>query len=608
MKLRINKLLASVIDFTIIMTLTVIFSRLLSSVLPPIRWIYCSLFVVLYYMLFYLFFHATIGQQIMGITIQYKNETKITFEIILKRELIKIIVLMLIPVSFVFFNNHFHIIGPTLCTIILLGYFLLIIIKSSFSKRKIWDKQCDTTLTVDSNIRYHKKRYISLLFLLFVLFIGILYGYNNNNDFYFEKFLGLKVPFRTLEHPNDKSVKPYSDYLNTQTLSAKDYVLSLFQKYDIVILQEAFHDELEEWDLIYDIVSDEYFINNVGTIFTEYGGNCDQADIDSFLCRHYNNTSAMMRDIPKLTYFRNTGYCFFDFFSKIHKLNTKLPDSLKISIRPEEIHYGKYFSTIDFSTDSLYKQRLQLDSLRANVTINWYLKTHHKCLVVINDRHAYIANKKFQEDKSLIYHKLFDGNQAQYVYNCFPGKVANVKYFAGVCYPPFPIQNGKWEAAFKANKYRSVGFNLKNTPFGEDYFDNYNHRAYQQIRYQDVFTGIIFHTPENCCFNRQPVPFIRSAILDLYREDLASGKLSKDQLLTWQTSPNGYDQAPTLTIDDITKDYVDYPENYSTLSKIRLNFIVTWWHFIDIAAALLLWILTSFIIFVKLLKGNLNKI
>lgn len=43
MKLRINKLLASVIDFTIIMTLTVIFSRLLSSVLPPIRWIYCSL-------------------------------------------------------------------------------------------------------------------------------------------------------------------------------------------------------------------------------------------------------------------------------------------------------------------------------------------------------------------------------------------------------------------------------------------------------------------------------------------------------------------------------------------------------------------------------------
>lgn len=72
--------------------------------------------------------------------------------------------------------------------------------------------------------------------------------------------------------------------------------------------------------------------------------------------------------------------------------------------------------------------------------------------------------------------------------------------------------------------------------------------------------------------------------------------------------PNGYDQAPTLTIDDITKDYVDYPENYSTLSKIRLNFIVTWWHFIDIAAALLLWILTSFIIFVKLLKGNLNKI
>lgn len=604
MRLHLFKIAATIIDLTVIMTLTVIFSRLLSFILPPSRWIYFSIFFILYYMLSYVLSNATIGQRIMEIVLQHKEDTEMPFRVILKRELIKISLLTLVPALFVLLYNHYHIVGFFLFAIILSCYFIVFIIISSFSKRKVWDILCGTSLTFSSNKPYHKRVFLALPFLLLVILIGTLYGYNNANDFYFEKFLGLKAPFRTLEYPNNKAVKKYSEFINSQSQSAKDYVLSLFQKYDIVVLQEAFHDELEEWDLIYDIVSDDYFINNVGTIFTEYGGNCDQADIDSFLCRHYNNLSAMMRDIPKQTYFRNTGFCFFDFFSKIHQLNTRLPDSLKISIRPEEIHYGKYYSTLDFSVDSLYEQRLLLDSLRANVTINWYLKTHQKCLVIINDRHTYITNKKFQKDKPRIYQQLFDGNQAQYIYNRFPGKVANVKYFAGIGYPPFPVQKGKWEAAFKANKYRSVGFNLSNTPFGEDFFDNYNHRAHRQIRYQDVFTGIIFHTPEYCCFNKKPVPFIRSAILDLYNKDLASAKLSKDQLLTWQTSPNGFDQAPTLTIDEITKNHVDYPEDYSTLSKIKLNFIVTWWHFIDIAAVFVLWFLTIIIIIIKLFERD----
>ena len=56
-------------------------------------------------------------------------------------------------------------------------------------------------------------------------------------------------------------ISPYIKFLEQQNTSAKDYILDLFKKYDIVILCERDHRDATQYDLIYDIVSSPHFHN-----------------------------------------------------------------------------------------------------------------------------------------------------------------------------------------------------------------------------------------------------------------------------------------------------------------------------------------------------------
>ena len=84
-----------------------------------------------------------------------------------------------------------------------------------------------------------------------------------------------------------------------------------------------------------------------------------------------------------------------------------------------------------------------------------------------------------------------------------PGKVANViqntpkmqnSHFLISLYRP--INYGVWDKAFEKNNYIPVGFDLINTPFGNDIFDAYSLRgAKSNFVYSDIYTGVIFNKP-----------------------------------------------------------------------------------------------------------------
>jgi hypothetical protein len=56
-----------------------------------------------------------------------------------------------------------------------------------------------------------------------------------------------------------------------------------------------------------------------------------------------------------------------------------------------------------------------------------------------------------------------------------------------------PIQNGKWDAAFKATGKENLGFDFKNSPFGKDSFDVWYQKT--DYTYSDIFTGFVFYLP-----------------------------------------------------------------------------------------------------------------
>ena len=47
------------------------------------------------------------------------------------------------------------------------------------------------------------------------------------------------------------AITKYVNFLETQNTSAKDYVLELFKKFDVVVLCERNHGEMTQYDLIY---------------------------------------------------------------------------------------------------------------------------------------------------------------------------------------------------------------------------------------------------------------------------------------------------------------------------------------------------------------------
>ena len=78
--------------------------------------------------------------------------------------------------------------------------------------------------------------------------------------------------FAMNEHSNGQvttkkdSIKPYINFLeNNNFLSAKDYILSKFETYDIVIISERHHADMTQYEVILDVVKDNRFNGNIYT-------------------------------------------------------------------------------------------------------------------------------------------------------------------------------------------------------------------------------------------------------------------------------------------------------------------------------------------------------
>ena len=80
----------------------------------------------------------------------------------------------------------------------------------------------------------------------------------------------------------DSIFTSYVHFLNRQQTSAKDYVLGLFDKYDVLVLCERDHREWTQYDLILDILADKRFTRKVGNLYTEIGNVHHNDELNAF--------------------------------------------------------------------------------------------------------------------------------------------------------------------------------------------------------------------------------------------------------------------------------------------------------------------------------------
>lgn len=490
---------AAIIDFCIAFAFTLLINYMLQGVIYIETFQLLFLVMLGYAIIAGIFQGYTFGRWLFGVSLNAVGSQKPTTATYFKYELYKYSILIAFPYFFL------KIIGIIDSYAIFLDLIFIDIVITLFPfivlKKTLWSYFAG----VSNNIEYRPVKKMAVpVFILTLFFMGsytLIRYFNNKYQPSNMVLFGFHYPYKFSEYPHTKKVQTYVDYLNTQTQSPKEYILNLFKQYDIVILQETYHGESTQWEMIGDIVADSAFINNVGHIFTEYGSAIHQNKIDTFLHTVFPNDTALEQATAVLMDYMSGG--FYYFIKNLNLLNAGLPEHLKV-----HEHYTDVIDWDYFSNFSRKEAGMDRDSLMAQITVDWYKQQlaegkRHKCLVVTNTRHAlgYAGGIKKLKNTPYFRH-LTQGNQGQYIWEAIPDKTAAVMqlYYPAtraLFYPIHrPIQRGIWDKAYEINNYKPTGFDLKNTPFGNDLFDAYFMRgAKTTLQYADIFTGIIFNKP-----------------------------------------------------------------------------------------------------------------
>ncbi|TVQ10019.1 MAG: hypothetical protein EA361_14600 [Bacteroidetes bacterium] len=512
MKIKLYlRILPGVIDFAII---ALIYKLLNQSILT--LWevngyflFTCCYFV--YYLLSYLIFNTTPGHYAFSQVNEVRNRP---FSIVL-REAIKTIVFPGIPVVMIYFMQiRFN---PFLYGIFIISCIVLLLI-NVFLKKHIWD-----LLAINNWKRERKKASFPVLLAMVSLMLVVL------NVSLIARLDPLDA--KPFSYPANRSVSPYTDWLEAnKPMGAVDYVFSLFEKYDHVIISERTHSEYTQYEFLMEVISDSRF-NQVRNIHFEALNAYYQDEMQDYAHTHFSDEDMQNEKTAEaMTYGTILWPWFgsvnlFDFLKKVNTLNTDLPDSLKLNIYCADIA-GKW-DTITGA--NVLEAALTRDEYIGQKIVQYIQETNQeKSLIILNSRHAFIE-KQLAPDEFL--------HAAEYIYHAFGGAVANVLLNAisfNVLPMSSPIQSGKWDKAFELLEMNKVGFDFKDSPFGKDGFD---FNPFVPGRYEDIYTGFVYwEYPENHLFLGK-YPY-REKFNDLYfeRAKKLEGKLNSEHYIRMITN------------------------------------------------------------------------
>jgi hypothetical protein len=302
-----------------------------------------------------------------------------------------------------------------------------------------------------------------------------------------------------------KELTPYVQFLQRGVEDPVRYVLDLFDRHDFVVLCERWHPEMTQYALFEAVVADPRFGRDVGHVFTELGGRNLQGQLDAAMSTPGLDESALSaallpiyRDLGLHPYWDSPN--FFDFIRHIYLLNASRPEAERMRLHFSDVELDWSTTTAEtyaaFSRDVVPRRdRLIADRVIESVgAIEAETGRPVKALLVMNYRHAF--NDFAFDDGSK------GDNVGRYLFEAFPGRVANVMLNSVALLPGTtdreavyaPVQEGRWDAAFRVAGIDRAGFDFAGSPFGRDAFDYFAFRPHSKA-YEDVFTGFVFYRP-----------------------------------------------------------------------------------------------------------------
>ncbi len=371
----------------------------------------------------------------------------------------------------------------------------------SFTKQAWYEAMAGLTLMHDASLRTSKAGF-------FWLMAAAIPGIGATGT---EYLVTGRVQCRMAAFQNLSSPKPFEKFLLTQHTSPVDYVVGLFDKYDVVVLCERSHPEMTQWDFIYDVVRDPRFIHKAGHVFTEYGQVGMQDTLDRFMMTDSLGKPEVKQHILQLMHNMAvwpawTNYNFYRYLERLYSLNQTLPPAERVrhhftdgTIKWPEIRtvkdYKAYEKKILWNRDSIMAGTVLEEMKKLSETS----AKPAKCLVIMNYRHAMDLTDRLPGVRRR--------NTYEFIKDGFGSRAANVLINTR-CLVTLPIAGGVWDAAFEKTGNKPVGFDFRGSPFGHTRFDlfpfdilfqllnrNNSPSANGWLRYCDVFTGFVFTHP-----------------------------------------------------------------------------------------------------------------
>jgi len=487
---------STVIDLSIIYSISILLQALIwKFTFVGFGDIFVSTFLVYYFSFYFFFKGVTLAKLLTGIEIINTNISNVQFRNLLLREFVlKVLAGIILPAYLL--QYIFPIWSPLITIaaeliVLLLSLILLLIFKRG------WWELLSKTQTIKSPLSRRSSRINSFVLITCIIGAALVTILHPVYPFSKDKIRQALHTFYD-KYPVTKETTEYAEFVKEHSRDPVDYVFDLFRKYDIVVLSERYHPEYTQFDLFSKIISDERFNKTIGNIFTESGSVSFQDTLNTYLQTSFADEDELNKSTANLQ--RNsdgvhpiwTCTNHFDFLKTVHRLNSLLPDSNKINW---------YFSDLPVDWETMTHENylkgynpIKRDSIMAAQIIHKYKdvilnQRRKKALVIMNTSHGYgLLNQK---SKTGI--KWLDLSTTNYLMKNFPGKVANIMIHS-VSIMLTPLQQGKWETAFRLSGNRPAGFNFEGSPFGNDKWDGFFLNS-QSLTYKDIFTGIIFYKP-----------------------------------------------------------------------------------------------------------------
>lgn len=247
----------------------------------------------------------------------------------------------------------------------------------------------------------------------------------------------------------------WADFFEQPHENCVDYIFRVFDDADIVILGERHHQDMTQYDLIRELISDPRFAERIGNVYTEVGctNHTDEVneligkDIPDSLFRHELLRYLLNEDYYPLWEKTNRSV----FLTDLHNVNKNLSEDKRIYLGLTDLPFD--WDTIHTHEEWVKNaEEIDRDTVMAQNFIRLYKSRQQpKALLITNTPHAML------------------GREGGLIKERYGDKVKTVVLNWSIWWgdKTGPYENGCIDDAYIQAGAPAIGFDLKDTPFSE---------------------------------------------------------------------------------------------------------------------------------------------